>query len=159
MNVISFAGRHSLPRFGIYSMTKHSLVAFTDTLRRELYNLGVKVSSIEPGGFKTPISSDGNIVHLISKTWDQSSDEVKTSYGSPEECKKLMLNLTHLLPMENNLDICVDDMIDAIINFRPKLTYSSMNTLFKLILFVLTYCPAQIVDWIFNLAENHFGDK
>ena len=156
--MISFSGRHSLPRFGIYNMTKHSLVAFTDTLRRELYNLGVKVSSIEPGGFKTRITSDEHIVQKISETWDQSSDEIKTTYGSPEEFKKIMLNLSHQVPLENNLDVCVDDMIDAIINCKPKLIYNPMNTSSRLISIFLT-CSSEIFDWISNLCEDHFRNK
>ena len=157
--MISNNGRHSFPRIGIYSMTKHSLVAFTDTLRRELYNLGINVSSIEPGAFKTRLDSEENLVRMLSQTWDQSSDEVKESYGSPEQNKKIILSLAHLVPIEGNLDVCVDDMIDAIINCRPKIIYSPMNTSFKLFSIGLTYCPAEIIDWISNLFENHLLGK
>ena len=157
--MISFSGRHSLPRFGIYNMTKHSLVAFTDTLRRELYNLSVKVSSIEPGGFKTRLTSDDHVEQLITKTWKQSSDEVKTFYGCPDQCKKLMLNTLHLAPLENNLDVCVDDIIDAITNRRPKLIYRPMNRSSRLISIPFTYYPPQIVDWICNSVDNYLKNK
>ena len=157
--MISFTGRHSLPRFGIYNMTKHSLVAFTDTLRRELYNLGVKVISIEPAGFKTPIISDEHVVQELSQSWGQSSEEVKTFYGSPDHSKKIMLKVNHLVQFEDNLDVCVDDMIDAINNCRPKLTYYPMRLPFRLLSLFLTYCPTALTDWGIGFNESRLIKK
>lgn len=38
---------------GAYAISKHALVAFSDTLRQEMKKWGVKVSVIEPTGFST----------------------------------------------------------------------------------------------------------
>jgi len=54
-NISSISGTLSGPLYGIYSMSKHALEAYTDSLAWEMHNLGVKVSAIEPGNFKTRI--------------------------------------------------------------------------------------------------------
>lgn len=52
VNVASLAGRIAVPGLGIYSMSKHAVVAFSEALRREMLPWGVKVISIEPAGYK-----------------------------------------------------------------------------------------------------------
>ena len=54
-NISSISGTLSGPLYGIYSMSKHALEAYTDSLGVEMGILGVKVSAIEPGNFKTNI--------------------------------------------------------------------------------------------------------
>jgi len=54
-NISSISGTLSGPLYGIYSMSKHALEAYTDTLAIEMDILGVHVSAVEPGNFKTNI--------------------------------------------------------------------------------------------------------
>ena len=54
-NISSISGTLSGPLYGIYAMSKHALEAYTDTLAREMQLLGVRVSAVEPGNFKTNI--------------------------------------------------------------------------------------------------------
>jgi len=54
-NISSISGTLSGPLYGIYSMSKHALEAYTDTLAIEMGLLGVKVSAVEPGNYKTNI--------------------------------------------------------------------------------------------------------
>ena len=49
----SIIGRVSFPFVGFYSASKHALEALADAMRREVYNFGVRVSLIEPGGIQT----------------------------------------------------------------------------------------------------------
>ena len=42
--------------FGAYSMSKHSIEAYSDALRQEMFKWGVKVSIIQPSGFATGTS-------------------------------------------------------------------------------------------------------
>ncbi len=46
----------SMPGFGYYSASKHTLDGLTDALREEVAPLGIKVVSIEPGGFRSGIA-------------------------------------------------------------------------------------------------------
>jgi NAD(P)-dependent dehydrogenase (short-subunit alcohol dehydrogenase family) len=59
VNMSSIGGRIALPLFGPYSASKFALEAMTDSLRREVASLGVKVVSVQPGGIATPIWGKG----------------------------------------------------------------------------------------------------
>lgn len=51
----SIAGIRSSPGSSVYSMSKHAVEAFTDSLAAELADAGVQVSIIEPGAYKSRI--------------------------------------------------------------------------------------------------------
>ncbi len=55
VNVSSVAGHIAPPFLGAYSASKFALEAYSDSLRRELDPIGIKVVIIEPGDVKTPI--------------------------------------------------------------------------------------------------------
>lgn len=57
VNISSIAGTLSggLPGYGMYVMSKHAVEAFTDQLAFEMAALGVKVSAVEPGNYRSNI--------------------------------------------------------------------------------------------------------
>jgi NAD(P)-dependent dehydrogenase (short-subunit alcohol dehydrogenase family) len=58
VNVSSIAGRATAPFAGWYTAAKHAMEAATDALRVEVAGAGVKVTLVEPGGFRTAIWDD-----------------------------------------------------------------------------------------------------
>jgi NAD(P)-dependent dehydrogenase (short-subunit alcohol dehydrogenase family) len=57
--VSSIGGRIALPLFGPYAASKFGLEAVSDSLRREVSELGVRVVVVEPGAIATPIWGKG----------------------------------------------------------------------------------------------------
>ena len=55
MTTGSISGILSSPTLGVYSMSKHAVEAFTDSLAGEMAEHGVSVSVIEPGNYKSKI--------------------------------------------------------------------------------------------------------
>lgn len=55
LNVTSIAGVVSAPFSGVYSMSKHGLEAFTDSLAAEMARFDVRVAAIEPGNYRSQI--------------------------------------------------------------------------------------------------------
>jgi short-subunit dehydrogenase len=55
INVASLAGTFPVPFEGYYGVAKAALMTYSEVLRHEVKSLGVKVSVIEPGFFKTNI--------------------------------------------------------------------------------------------------------
>lgn len=52
-NISSMAGINSPPAYGVYSMSKHAIEAFTDSLVFEMGTVGVRVSVVEPGPYNS----------------------------------------------------------------------------------------------------------
>lgn len=53
LNVSSIAGRLAAPGSGYYSATKFAVEGLSDALRKELAPLGIRVTIVEPGAFRT----------------------------------------------------------------------------------------------------------
>jgi len=58
VNIGSIAGVQTTTFYGPYSMSKHAMEAFTDTLAIELDRFGIKVSIVDPGGFRSQIGKN-----------------------------------------------------------------------------------------------------
>lgn len=79
VNMSSVAGKISSPIMGPYSMSKHALEAFTDSLRRELMMHGIDVVAVGPGAIKTPI-------------WDK-ADNIDTEQYRDTEYYDVLFNM------------------------------------------------------------------
>jgi NAD(P)-dependent dehydrogenase (short-subunit alcohol dehydrogenase family) len=55
VNISSISGVLSGRLFGVYSMSKHALEAYTDSLAREMADFGVHVAAVEPGNYSSSI--------------------------------------------------------------------------------------------------------
>ncbi|KAM4045476.1 short-chain dehydrogenase/reductase family 9C member 7-like [Anomaloglossus baeobatrachus] len=81
VNISSAYGRLSAIGGG-YPISKYGVQAFSDSLRRELREFGVKVSIIEPGAYQTTmVLSVDAYVNNLSRLWKNLPQEIKDSYG------------------------------------------------------------------------------
>ncbi|KAJ0070266.1 hypothetical protein NL108_007584, partial [Boleophthalmus pectinirostris] len=80
VNVASIFGRLSLIGGG-YCLSKYGVEAFSDSLRLDMHHFGIKVSIIEPGFFKTAVTSSEAIKSDVQRLWNRLPQEVKDSYG------------------------------------------------------------------------------
>ncbi len=71
----SLAGIASDPGLGAYSMSKHAMEAFTDTLAVEMKKSGVQVSIVEPGNY-SPIFKGGDPIDVAQAVEHAISDPV-----------------------------------------------------------------------------------
>ena len=76
----SISGILSAPDLGVYSMSKHAVEAFTDSLAVEMQRQGVLVSVVEPGNYNTEIGSSA-----AKRTGAESRLSDRSKYKSPDE--------------------------------------------------------------------------
>ncbi|XP_027247977.1 retinol dehydrogenase 7 [Cricetulus griseus] len=147
VNVSSVLGRVSLSGGG-YCISKYGVEAFSDSLRRELSYFGVKVAIIEPGGFKTGVTSNDTLLPSVKMLWDQASSEVKEIYGE----KFLLSYLTNLNLLDQicseDLSLVTDCMEHALTSCHPRTRYSAGWDA-KLFYLPLSYLPNFLTDPIF----------
>lgn len=74
VNISSLGGILTETFLGTYGISKHAIEAYTDILRAELSGLGIQVSVVEPGAFRSEINA--NYVALkgpnFSSAWNES---------------------------------------------------------------------------------------
>lgn len=81
VNIASCLGRVAIRGAAAYCISKFSVQAFSDTLRREMRHFGVTVHIIEPGFFKTNITDTKTTVQCIEALWENLDANTKESYG------------------------------------------------------------------------------
>ncbi len=80
VNISSIGGKVSTPFLSPYAASKHAVEGLSDSLRRELRNLGVFVALIEPGAVATPIWEKGSAA--ADERLARLSGEANALYGA-----------------------------------------------------------------------------
>uniref|UniRef100_A0A7M4EBN7 17-beta-hydroxysteroid dehydrogenase type 6-like n=1 Tax=Crocodylus porosus TaxID=8502 RepID=A0A7M4EBN7_CROPO len=146
VNVASVMGRLTVFGGG-YCPTKYGVEAFSDSLRRELRDFGVKVSIIEPGGFRTQILDLQLVRKSLEQVWSCASANVKEAYGQQyfesyfEKFKELLSTISP------NLHLVTDAMEHALTAQHPRTRYSCGWDA-KLLYLPVSYLPTSWADYL-----------
>ncbi|XP_071991048.1 short-chain dehydrogenase/reductase family 9C member 7-like [Engystomops pustulosus] len=154
VNVSSAVGRLAIVG-GAYCMSKYGVEAFSDTLRRELRDFGVKVSIIEPGAFQTTvILSVDFYANQIKQLWENLPTEVKESYGQQyyeQTVKALQALFGTASPKIYKVTNSMEHALTAV---YPWTRYSPGWDA-KLIYLPLSYLPTVLSDyWLRRFAPK-----
>ncbi|CAG2163619.1 unnamed protein product [Oppiella nova] len=158
INTASVLALFAIPTFSAYCMTKASVLRFSDSLRKEMANFGVKVSTIMPGGFASTGLFTG-ILSLMDRTWAETEESVKRSYGQKyfdgwKRGQQKSLDSSSGLS-GNNSYIVVNDIIDAIISDEPQNNYMPIEGfMFRYITFVNAYLPDSVANILQGLLSR-----
>ena len=127
-----------LPFHSFYTMTKHALEVYNDSLRREVTGLGVKVILIRPGAFSTKMQQNIQAQFAILL----------------EETTHFKLALTRMkslmdgeLKRAKNPTKIIKTFKKVIIGRRPKIAYNIGHS-FKMKL--LNILPIRLQDWLLS---------
>ncbi|NP_001307037.1 retinol dehydrogenase 16 isoform 2 [Homo sapiens] len=115
--------------------------------RRELSYFGVKVAMIEPGYFKTAVTSKERFLKSFLEIWDRSSPEVKEAYGEKfvADYKKSAEQMEQKCTQD--LSLVTNCMEHALIACHPRTRYSAGWDA-KLLYLPMSYMPTFLVDAI-----------
>ncbi|NWS24468.1 RDH16 dehydrogenase, partial [Polioptila caerulea] len=149
VNVASVMGRVSFFGGG-YCPSKYGVEAFSDSLRLEMRNFGVKVCVIEPGYFKTMITSVENLEKNFHSSWEKLPEEVKESYG--ENYLRKFVEMLKVLQKGYNSDLSLvtNCMEHALTSLHPRTRYSAGWDA-KLLYLPISYLPSALSDALFTL--------
>ncbi|NXM81290.1 RDH16 dehydrogenase, partial [Oenanthe oenanthe] len=149
VNVASVMGRVSFFGGG-YCPSKYGVEAFSDSLRLEMRNFGVKVCVIEPGYFKTMITNVDNLEKNFHSSWQKLPEEVRTAYG--ENYLKQFVTMLKILQKTYNSDLSLvtNCMEHALTSLHPRSRYSAGWDA-KLLYLPISYLPSALSDALFAL--------
>ena len=120
-NISSLAGIATGPAYGAYSMSKHAVEAFTDSLASEMSPVGVRVSAIKPGAYNSSAgtsyckrrnaqdkdSGDSLFEDLSKEIASLCGDDAPNQYAEP--------------------DRVADAVLDALFSENPKTDYLAVS--------------------------------
>lgn len=144
VNMSSMSGRYSAIGVAAYSLSKAALIAFGDSLRLEMQFFGVKVIEIEPGLYKTQMTSTRHSLDELTKMWSETDSRVKSAVGEKfyviwRNKLKQVMDSSLISPKVNDVINAVED---ALCSYEPSLVYRclpsvSQRLYFWLIIYVL----------------------
>ncbi|XP_075465264.1 dehydrogenase/reductase SDR family member 9-like isoform X2 [Ascaphus truei] len=149
VNVSSIGGRVAASGGGYYS-SKFGVEGFNDSLRRDMKAFGVKVSCIEPGLFKTPLSDGNKVLKQRLDIWNQLPQDLQNQYGENyvlnDTKKKQALNQKIL---NIDLSLVVWCMEHALTSQHPRTRYSAgLDSAFLWI--PLSHMPTFVQDFVIS---------
>ncbi|MEU4346694.1 oxidoreductase [Streptomyces sp. NPDC023838] len=106
VNISSVAGVVGLPGWGLYNATKFAMEGFSEAMSHELAPLGIKVSLIEPGYFRTDfldassLDTEANVIDDYAATAGATRAHAQhvnhAQPGDPVKGAKAIVDLTEL---------------------------------------------------------------
>jgi NADP-dependent 3-hydroxy acid dehydrogenase YdfG len=88
VNISSVAGRFARNGNGVYSLTKHGVGAFSESLRQELAGQYVRVSLVEPGATET---------ELVSHNRPEVQESIRSQLGQRMEASDIADAITYIV--------------------------------------------------------------
>lgn len=146
VNVTSAAGIIAFPGLSAYSASKFALEAFSDALRREMYQFGLHVSIVEPGYMATAIITNG--LSSQEKQWQSVSNDVRSRWGDDTHNAYLNSN-SRLTGRAGDPQSVVHELIDCVTSSRPYSRYR-VGPGAKIALLIQSM-PTFITDYILQL--------
>ncbi|CAK6443335.1 unnamed protein product [Pipistrellus nathusii] len=145
VNITSVLGRLAANGGG-YCVSKFGLEAFSDSLRRDVAPFGVRVSVVEPGFFRTPVTNPESLESALRACWARLPPATQAHYGDAF--------LTQYLEVQQRVMslICDPDLTKVSRCLEHALTARHPRTRYspgwdaKLLWLPASYLPASLVD-------------
>lgn len=157
VNITSCMGRCAAEN-APYCVSKFGLEAFSDVLRREVAQFGVKISLIEPGYTQTSLFHVDELHKSVRDAYNISDPEVQSAYG------KDYIDLVNAV-LAAKLERCsphsyrvVDAFVGAITSVYPRPRYVvGYDAKFGFI--PLSFMPEWITDRLLLAYERHLAKE
>lgn len=143
---IFFVGRLTIAGMVPYCMSKHALKSYTDGLRRELANHGIKVLCIEPLAYKTEMTRQDKIAENVNASWKLADNSTKEFYGEKSKIE-IQNDLNAFLKISsNNLGEVIDAIEEAVTASSPVEFYRCCNVFHGFVIWLTEQMNEQCLD-------------
>lgn len=121
LNVSSIGGRRGSPGLGAYQSAKFAVGGLTEVLALEVRPLGIRVTNVEPGGFRTDWGGSSMTVAKIEPDYEATvgfyakaiREHAGAAHGDPAKAAKAILELAAMADPPKRLLLGTDAMFLA----------------------------------------------
>lgn len=157
VNISSMAGGVPMEKLAAYSASKAALTMFSAVMRQELSKWGVKVSVIQPGGFRTNIAGTSEVWSKHEKDiLDHLTSDVQEDYGQDYILQQR--NYLKLINTKANADMSpvLLDVRHAVSAKSPFAFYAPGAMAYSLLCLV-SFSPTGVFDYFSKKLCNIGG--
>ncbi|XP_004280152.1 17-beta-hydroxysteroid dehydrogenase type 2 [Orcinus orca] len=155
VNISSMAGGVPMEKLAAYSSSKAALTMFSAVMRQELSKWGVKVSVIQPGGFRTNIAGTSDMWDKLEKNiLDHLTPDVQEDYGQDyilRERNFLMFMQTYSVMDVSPVLLDVQHAISA----KSPFAFYAPGKMSYLWLCFVSFSPTGIFDYFSKKMHSH----
>jgi NAD(P)-dependent dehydrogenase (short-subunit alcohol dehydrogenase family) len=128
VTISSISGILSTGNLGVYSMSKHAIEAFGDSLAVQMEPLGVKVSLVEPGNYNSQIGASaemrtGKATGIADRSRYKQPDEVaeavERALFEPDPKRRYMV-----VPNQQEAEVTIRKAIQELVQLNEGHTYT-----------------------------------
>ncbi|XP_076827185.1 D-beta-hydroxybutyrate dehydrogenase, mitochondrial [Brachyhypopomus gauderio] len=151
VNISSMYGRMGNCLRSPYCISKYGVEVFSDCLRYEMKNWGVKVSVIEPGNFivATGILTRDVVATTAEKMWKEAPPGVREDYGKAHFEQHMALMRSYCSSGQRDITPVLDDITDAITSKRPYTRYNPMEPHWWIRIQIMSHLPSALSDRLY----------
>ncbi|XP_059145803.1 D-beta-hydroxybutyrate dehydrogenase, mitochondrial-like [Physella acuta] len=156
VNVTSVKGLFAIPSNAPYTMAKFGAEAFSETLRLEMSQFGVKVSIIEPCNYggATGCLNEAALKRIkadLDSQWNEAGPDVKEFYGPAHLTQQLDGCQKAAATSAPSIDPVLDAFEDALVNPCPSVRYlisgsKSFFDFYYVLALIQPYLPQHMFD-------------
>ncbi|KAL1446289.1 hypothetical protein MTO96_044625 [Rhipicephalus appendiculatus] len=148
-------GRMSMPASMTYCMSKHASTSLADSLRRQYYDRGVHVSTVEPGAYRTPMANHDTMAETLRKDLTLLPPRVRSgisdhSLGSLRKSSDTLYSSI----MRDDSQEAVDVMKSAVRDLIPKAYYRAGGLKDIFLRRLYEVAPAEVTDEVVHMIRK-----
>ncbi|XP_040077611.1 17-beta-hydroxysteroid dehydrogenase type 6-like [Ixodes scapularis] len=153
--VSSGLGRVTFHQSTVYCMTKHAVISLADGLRRQYYERGVHVITIEPGAYRTKMLDTHELECILKADMKNLPADVQRSIT-----QRNLTTFTCLVSgflngiARDDPNEVVHEMVLAVRETDPKAIYTAGNQMECLFRYIFGVVPTELTDaWLSLLGK------
>ncbi|CAN8023193.1 unnamed protein product, partial [Ixodes persulcatus] len=153
--VSSGLGRVTFHQTTVYCMTKHAVISLADGLRRQYYERGVHVITIEPGAYRTKMLDTHELECILEADMKNLPADVQRSISKRNltTFKCLVSGFLNGIARDDPNEV-VHEMALAVRETDPKAIYRAGNQMECLFRYIFGVVPTELTDaWLSLLGK------
>jgi NAD(P)-dependent dehydrogenase (short-subunit alcohol dehydrogenase family) len=137
INMSSLAGQIAIPFQGFYSASKFAIEGYSEALRMEMRDFGVRVAMIEPGDFATAFTANRRLTQASTPA---------SPYFKP--CESAIERMARDEQANSDLSPVIDAVRAILASDRPALRYPRANLVQRAFASVRPYLPQALNEYL-----------
>nr|QFU80947.1 shroud [Eotetranychus kankitus] len=158
VNMSSIQGKLSLPWTPIYATTKSAINFYSNCLRLNVNRFGIKVTTILPYKYRTPMGQTEQLVDSLETNWTTSSGDVKSSYGDfyYHRLRQLLEKVNNSGPESGDPKEIASKVYQCLVTPDPPNEIICSPWCLRPLWFLVRFMPQELIDLLFDFIETNY---
>lgn len=160
VNMSSVQGKLSIPWAPIYSTTKSAIIFYSNCLRLNVSRFGIKVTTILPFKYRTPMGETDQLLNRLDTNWKSSTQDVKSSYGDfyYHRLRDLVKFFNNFGPSSGDPKEIASKVYQCLVTPDPPNEIICSPWCLRPLWFLVGLLPQELIDLFFDYLETRYID-